>query len=134
MDGDGSGFTSIEGSRELATEHAPVRPAADFRRAPHRVHVEEDVVCALFHDMGDTLGSFNHAEVAAAILEPFVSPEDHWRVEQYGIFRGDSFFHHLGLERSETVPLEAFEPMVRRLFAARKQSIDKSGLPDSRAA
>ena len=29
------------------------------------------VVCALLHDIGDTLGSTNHADVAAAILQPF---------------------------------------------------------------
>src|SRR4051812_45567616 len=32
---------------------------------------DEYVVCALLHDMGDTLGSFNHADIAAAILKPF---------------------------------------------------------------
>ena len=31
---------------------------------------DEYVVCALLHDIGDTLGSLNHADVAAAILEP----------------------------------------------------------------
>src|SRR5262245_41275136 len=44
---------------------------------------EEYVVCALLHDVGDTLGSFNHADVAAAILKPFVSEENHWLVEQH---------------------------------------------------
>src|SRR5512142_1544121 len=38
---------------------------------------EEYVVCALLHDIGDTLGTYNHADLAAAILRPFVSDENH---------------------------------------------------------
>ena len=33
----------------------------------------EYVVCALLHDIGDTLGPSNHADIAATILEPYVS-------------------------------------------------------------
>lgn len=60
---------------------------------------EEYVVCALLHDIGDTLGSYNHPDIAAAILKPFVSPENLWMVEKHGIFQGHYFFHHLGLDR-----------------------------------
>lgn len=60
---------------------------------------EEYVVCALLHDIGDTLGSYNHADVAAAILKPFVSEENHWMVAHHGIFQGYYFFHHLGMDR-----------------------------------
>src|SRR5918997_3784748 len=31
---------------------------------------DEYVFCALLHDVGDLLGSFNHADVAAAIVKP----------------------------------------------------------------
>jgi predicted HD phosphohydrolase len=41
---------------------------------------EEYVVCALLHDIGDTLGPSNHADVAATLLEPYVSEENHWIV------------------------------------------------------
>ncbi|WP_321967820.1 HD domain-containing protein [Burkholderia cepacia] len=61
---------------------------------------EEYVVCALLHDIGDTLGSYNHPDIAAAILKPFVSFENHWMVEKHGIFQGYYFFHHLGLDRN----------------------------------
>src|SRR3954453_1481638 len=44
------------------------------------------VLCALLHNVGDTLGSYNHAEIAASILKPFVSPELHWMVEQHAEF------------------------------------------------
>ena len=114
---------------------------------------EEYVVCALLHDIGDTLGSFNHADIAAAILKPFVSDENFWMVEKHAIFQGYYYFHHVGLDRHlreqfrghpcfertarfcerydgpafdpalDTMPLAAFEPMVRRVFAAPKRTI-----------
>src|SRR6059058_3035146 len=60
---------------------------------------EEYVVCALVHDIGDTLGTYNHADVAAALLRPFVSEENAWMVEKHGLFQGYYFFHHLGADR-----------------------------------
>jgi len=114
---------------------------------------EEYVVCALLHDIGDTLGSYNHADLAATILQPFVSPQNHWIVQQHAVFQGYYFFHHLGLDRNvrdrhrdhpwfrdcaefcarydqnsfdplyETLPLEHFVPMVHRVLGAPKRSI-----------
>jgi predicted HD phosphohydrolase len=114
---------------------------------------EEYVVCALLHDIGDTLASLNHSELAAVIVEPFVSEENHWIVKHHGIFQGYYFFHHLGLDRNmrdryrdhpysqacvefcagydqnsfdpgyDTKPLDFFEPMVRRVFTVPKRSI-----------
>ena len=114
---------------------------------------EEYVVCALLHDIGDTLGSYNHPDIAAAILRPFVSEDNHWMVEKHGIFQGYYFFHHVGMDRNmreafrdhpyfarteefcakydapafdargETRPLSFFEPMVRRVLSAPKRSI-----------
>ena len=114
---------------------------------------EEYVVCALVHDIGDTLASHNHSELAAVIVHPFVSEENHWMVKHHGIFQGYFFLHHLGLDPNmrdryrdnpywqacadfcadydqnsfdpayDALPLEFFEPMVRRIFAAPKQSI-----------
>ena len=114
---------------------------------------DEYVVCALLHDIGDTLASANHAQLAAAVLEPFVSEKNRWIVEQHAVFQGYYFFHHLGLDRNlrdrfrkhewfrdcaefcekydqnsfdpayDTLPLEAFEPALRKVFAAPKRSI-----------
>ena len=114
---------------------------------------EEYVVCALLHDIGDVLGSYNHAEHAAVMLQPFVSEANRWMIEKHAIFQGFYFFQHLGLDRhqreqfrdhpyyrrtvefcalydapafdpqAETLPLEFFEPMLRRVFAAPKQSL-----------
>ena len=116
---------------------------------------EEYVVCALLHDIGDTLGSYNHADVAAAIVKPFVSEQNHWIVDKHAIFQGYYFFEYLGLDRNardqfrghewfdptaefcelydqcsfdpayEALPLSEFEPMVKRLFAKPKRSIYK---------
>jgi predicted HD phosphohydrolase len=60
---------------------------------------EEYVVCALLHDIGDTLGPSNHADIAAVILQPYVSEKNHWMVQKHAIFQGYYFFHHLGLDR-----------------------------------
>src|SRR5436305_12230739 len=62
--------------------------------------VEEYVVCALLHDIGDTLASYNHAALGATILKPFVSEENHWMLQHHGIFHGYYFFHYLGLDRN----------------------------------
>jgi predicted HD phosphohydrolase len=119
---------------------------------------EEYVVCALLHDIGDTLGSYNHPDIAGAILKPFVSDENLWMVEKHGIFQGYYFFHHLGMDRNlrdqfrehpcyarteefcreydspafdprgETLPLSFFDPMVRRVLAQPKRSLYKAAL------
>lgn len=63
-------------------------------------HDEEYVVCALLHDIGDLLGIFNHADISAAVLEPFVSEANHWMVKHHAIFQGYYFFDHIGLDRN----------------------------------
>jgi predicted HD phosphohydrolase len=143
LDGDYGGFPVDRLMHSLQTA---TRAHADGRD-------EEYVVCALLHDIGDTLGSYNHPDIAAAILKPFVSAENHWMVEKHGIFQGYYFFHHVGMNRDmreafrdhpsfayteefcakydgpafdakgETRPLAFFEPMVRRVFAQPKKSI-----------
>ena len=61
---------------------------------------DEYVLCALLHDLGDPLAPFNHPEIAAAIVKPFVSEANHWMVEHHGIFQGYYFWHHIGLDRN----------------------------------
>ncbi len=137
LDGDYGGFPvdRLQHSLQTAT------------RAHQVGESESYVVMALLHDIGDTLGSYNHPEIAAAILKPFVDEKLHWIAEQHGIFQGYYFFHHLGMNRDmreafrghehfedtarfcelydqsafdpayESAPLDFFEPMVRRVFA-----------------
>jgi len=148
LDGDYGGFAVDRLTHSLQTATLAHRAGED----------EEYVVCALLHDIGDTLGSFNHADIGAAIVKPFVSEANHWMVEKHGVFQGYYFFHHIGLDRNmreqfrghpafeqtalfcekydgpafqpglEPMPLEAFEPMLRRVMAGPKQSIYKGGL------
>jgi predicted HD phosphohydrolase len=61
---------------------------------------EEYVLCALIHDIGDTLSPFNHPAIGAAILKPFVSEANHWMVEHHGIFQGYYFWQHIGLDQN----------------------------------
>ncbi len=69
----------------------------------HRAEVDgrDDayLVCALLHDMGDILGPMNHADIAAAVLKPWVPESYHWMVQQHGVFQGYYFWHHLGGDR-----------------------------------
>ncbi len=60
---------------------------------------EEYIVCALLHDIGDDLGAYNHSDIAAAVLKPFVSEKNRWMVEHHAIFQGYYYFHHIGLDR-----------------------------------
>jgi predicted HD phosphohydrolase len=145
LDNDHGGFAvdRLEHSRQTAT------------RAHRDGRDEEYVVCALVHDIGDILCPASHAELGAAILKPYVSEANHWMMDKHGIFQGYYFFHHLGLDRDmreqfrghphfeycaqfchmydqnafdpdyESMPLEAFDPMLRRVLAAPRQSIYK---------
>ena len=70
------------------------------RRAERANRDDEYVLCALIHDIGDTLAPFNHPSIAAGILKPFVSEANHWMVEHHGIFQGYYFWHHLDGDRN----------------------------------
>jgi len=137
LEGDYGGFPvdRLEHSLQTAT-----RAIRDGRDEPY-------VVMALLHDIGDTLGAYNHPDVSAAIIKPFVSKELHWICEHHGIFQGYYYFHFLGMDREmrehfrghehfaacaefcekydqaafdpdyDTAPLEFFEPIVRRVMA-----------------
>jgi len=108
---------------------------------------EELVVAALLHDIGDELAPYNHAEVAAGILRPYVREEVTWIVAHHGLFQNYYYVHHFGGDRNArerlrghpaydacvhfcaawdqssfdpdyaSEPLATFEPMVRRIFA-----------------
>jgi predicted HD phosphohydrolase len=95
----------MELMRALRTDHGgfPVdrleHSLQTATRAERDGRDEEYVLCALIHDIGDTLSPFNHPAVGAAILKPFVSDANHWMVEHHGIFQGYYFWHHIGLDR-----------------------------------
>lgn len=137
LEGDFGGFPVDRMTHSLQTATRAHRDGRD----------EAYVVMALLHDIGDTLGTFNHPEVAASIIKPFVSEEVHWICENHGAFQGYYYFHYVGMDRNvrdnfrdhphfdacaefcekydqaafdpeyDTLPLEFFEPMVRRVMA-----------------
>jgi len=57
------------------------------------------VVAALVHDIGDELAPFNHSELAASILQPYVPEEVHWVILHHGVFQSYYYAHHLGGDR-----------------------------------
>jgi predicted HD phosphohydrolase len=148
LDGDYGGFPVDRLQHSLQTATRAWRDGRD----------EEYVVCALLHDIGDTLGSFNHFDIAAAVLKPFVSDANLWMVQHHGIFQGYYFFHHIGLDRNlreqfrghahfarteefcalydnpafdpkaEALPLSEFEPLVRRVFGNVRNSVYKAAI------
>jgi predicted HD phosphohydrolase len=107
---------------------------------------DELVLAALIHDIGDELAPYNHTEIAAAIIRPYVRPEVTWIVEQHGLFQNYYYVHHLGGNRNardkyqdhpwyqackdfcanwdqcsfdpdyRSEPLATFESLVRRIF------------------
>ncbi len=143
LEGDCGGFAVDRLEHSLQSASLAFRDGMD----------EEYVVCALLHDIGDILCSASHADVAATILKPYVSEENQWMLAHHGVFQGYYFFHHLGLDRNmreqfrghpcfektamfcarhdqnafdpnyDTMPLEAFVPMVERVMARPKRSI-----------
>ena len=60
----------------------------------------EYIMCALIHDIGDNLAPFNHPDIAAGILKPFVSEANWWMVQHHGIFQGYYFWDYIGLDKN----------------------------------
>jgi predicted HD phosphohydrolase len=152
LDGDYGGFPMDRYQHSLLTATLAYKAGRD----------EEYVVCALLHDIGDTLGSYNHPDIATAILKPFVSEANLWMVQHHGIFQGYHFFHHIGMDRNmrdmfkdhphyahtaefvelfdnpafdasqEILPISTFEPLLRRVMAVPKNSVYKTALDANR--
>ncbi|HEV7612946.1 MAG TPA: HD domain-containing protein [Steroidobacteraceae bacterium] len=61
---------------------------------------DELIVAALIHDVGDDLAPYNHSEIAAGIIGPYVRPEVTWIVEQHGLFQSYYYAHYSGRDRN----------------------------------
>lgn len=115
-------------------------------RAQRDERDEEYVVMAAVHDIGDSLAPYTHSEMIGAVLSPFVRPEICWIAKHHGIFQDYYYAHFYGRDRDareryrghqwfdgcaefcekydqqsfdpgyDTLPLEFFEPLVRRVF------------------
>lgn len=62
---------------------------------------EEYVVCCLLHDACEALGPFNHGEVIAAILRPFISEGNHWMLKMHGVFQTYFYGEKLGIDKNQ---------------------------------
>ncbi len=143
LDGDFGGFPIDRLQHSLQTATRAYRDGRDA----------EYVVCCLLHDIGDTLGSYNHADIAATILEPFISEKNYWMIKHHAVFQGYYFFDYIGMDKNardefkdhpyyeytaqfvhlydqaafdsdyESEDLSFFEPMVRELFKQPKRSL-----------
>ena len=108
---------------------------------------DELVVGALIHDIGDLLAPYNHAQLAAAIIRPYVREQVTWIVEQHELFQTYYYLHHMGGNRYarerlrehrwyedcvhfcerydqssfdpayRTMPLAELEPLLRQVFS-----------------
>jgi len=107
---------------------------------------EEDIVVALFHDLGFVVCPDNHGEFSASLLANYVSDKHYWMLRHHAAFldyytqkhpnsngndreqyRGHPYFEYTAkwVERYDqtsiqtqydTAPLDFFEPMVYRIF------------------
>lgn len=122
---------------------------------------DELIAAALIHDIGDILAPYNHAEVAAGIIRPYVREEITWIVEQHGLFQTYYYVHHTGGDRFArerlrghrwydacahfceyydqssfdpaypTLPLEAFEPLIHQIFSRKPHDPRYTGGPST---
>jgi len=107
---------------------------------------EELTICALFHDIGHYLSSYNHGSVVAEMLRPYICEQNYWLLKHHTVFQ---LYHLKRLDEAtqnsrekyrgsphfqitadfcarwdstafdpdyKNMPLEAFEPMVKRVF------------------
>ena len=139
---------TLEGYQVSRLEHS-LQSATRALRAGEN---EEMIVATLLHDIGDELAPMNHAEYAATILKPYVSEKTHWIIEKHGEFQAYYYAHHLGKDRNirnkykdhkyfkdtvdfcekydqasfdpnyDSLPLEYFKPMVKRIFSRKPYS------------
>jgi len=142
LQGDHGGFAVDRLEHSLQTASRALRDGRD----------DEYVACALIHDIGDVLGPAHHAEVGAVLMRPFISERNFWMMQQHAVFQGYYYFHLIGGDRNardrfrghpdfeytaqfcelydqrsfdpayDTLPLDAFEPILRRVLAAPKHA------------
>jgi len=134
---------SMEGYQVSRLEHS----LQSATRAERDGADEEMIVATLLHDIGDSLAPFNHSQLVASVLRPYVSEKVYWIMLHHGLFQEFYYAHHMGKDRNardkfkdhqyyqdavdfcekwdqksfdpeyDSFPLEHFEPMVRSLFS-----------------
>jgi predicted HD phosphohydrolase len=107
---------------------------------------DEMVVASLCHDVGKAISVPNHPGIASEILRPYVRDEVYHVIRTHQDFQGRHYYHHFGGDPDareqyrgepwfplgerfadvydqtafdpdyDTLPLEHFEPLVRKVF------------------
>lgn len=108
---------------------------------------DEDVTVGLLHDVGFVSCAETHGEFAAALLRPYICERNYWMLTRHAIFQQFHFHELEGCDRhardqwrghpyfawtaefvdkfdqgtinydEEILPIEAFEPVVRRVLS-----------------
>ena len=108
---------------------------------------DDYMVAALLHDIGDILAPYTHGEMVAAIFKPFLPAYLGWIVKFHGLFQLYYYGQYRGVDPNgrdrykdhpyyancvefcekydqncfdpayDSLPLDFFEPMVRRIFS-----------------
>ena len=116
---------------------------------------EEMIVAALCHDIGKVISCENHPAIGAEILKPYVSRETYEIIRTHQDFQGRHYYAMLGKDPEarrqyenepwyaaacrftdewdqaafdpayDTLPLEHFEPMIERVFAAPRRKLSQ---------
>jgi predicted HD phosphohydrolase len=137
------GFSTDQLTHCLQTATRAERDGAD----------EEMVVASLCHDIGKAVSVPNHPAIAAEILKPYVRDEVYHVIRTHQDFQGRHYYHHFGGNPDareqyrdqpwfslgetfadtydqnsfdpdyDTLPLEHFEPLVRKVFATPRSII-----------
>ena len=134
---------SMEGYQVSRLEHS----LQSATRAERDGANEEMIVATLLHDIGDSLAPFNHSQLVASVLRPYVSEKVYWIMLHHGLFQEYYYAHHMGRDRNardkfkdhqyyqdavdfcenwdqksfdpdyDSLPFEHFEPMGRNVFS-----------------
>jgi predicted HD phosphohydrolase len=108
---------------------------------------EEMILASLCHDIGKVLSTANHPAIAAEIIKPYVSDDVYWLIRVHQDFQGRHYYAYFGADPEardqyrghpafelaeqfaddwdqasfdpayDALPLEHFEPLLRRLLA-----------------
>jgi predicted HD phosphohydrolase len=131
------GFATDQLTHVLQTATLAERGGAD----------DEMVFGALCHDIGKVISVFNHPAIAAEMIRPYVREDVYFAIKFHQDFQGRHYYEHFGKSPDErdrhvdqpwfdlaaqfadewdqvafdpdydTLPLEHFEPLVRRMTA-----------------
>lgn len=131
------GFLTDQLTHSLQTATMAERAGAD----------QEMVFASLCHDIGKAISVPNHGAISAEIIKPYVREDVYHTILNHQDFQGRHYYHHFGAPRNlrdqfrgetwfalceeftddwdqqafdpdyDTLPLEHFEPLVRKITA-----------------